>query len=95
MGTNLSISNLSISAFKQARSHFSANLDVSVLVAFLKSVFLALLDKSNITLMSPPKGSYDLEKIFYITSFLRDCNWTRNHNHLVHKRTLNHLGQFG
>ena len=20
-----------------------------------------------------------------------DCNWTRTHNHLVHKRTLNHL----
>ena len=24
-----------------------------------------------------------------------DCNWTRTHNHLVRKRTLNHLGQFG
>ena len=22
---------------------------------------------------------------------LSDCNWTRAHNHLVHKRTLNHL----
>ena len=22
---------------------------------------------------------------------LSDCNWTRNHNSLVHKRTLNHL----
>ena len=22
---------------------------------------------------------------------LIDCNWTRTHNHLVHKRTLNHL----
>ena len=22
---------------------------------------------------------------------LSDCNWTRTHNHLVHKRTLNHL----
>ena len=21
----------------------------------------------------------------------RDCNWTRTHNHLVRKRTLNHL----
>ena len=29
---------------------------------------------------------------------LRDCSWIRTHNHLVHKRTLNHLaklGQFG
>ena len=24
---------------------------------------------------------------------LSDCNWTRNHNHLVHKRTLNHLAK--
>ena len=23
----------------------------------------------------------------------RDCNWTRTHNHLVHKRTLNHLAK--
>ena len=22
-----------------------------------------------------------------------DCNWTRTHNHLVHKRTLNHLAK--
>ena len=24
---------------------------------------------------------------------LSDCNWTRTHNHLVHKRTLNHLAK--
>ena len=24
---------------------------------------------------------------------LNDCNWTRTHNHLVHKRTLNHLAK--
>ena len=24
---------------------------------------------------------------------LNDCSWTRNHNHLVPKRTLNHLGK--
>ena len=23
------------------------------------------------------------------------CNWTRTHNHLVHKRTLNHLAKLG
>ena len=22
-----------------------------------------------------------------------DCNWIRTHNHLVHKRTLNHLAK--
>ena len=29
--------------------------------------------------------------------FLSDCNWSRTHNHLVHKRTLNYLakGEFG
>ena len=26
-------------------------------------------------------------------SNLSDCNWTRTHNHLVHKRTLNHLAK--
>ena len=26
---------------------------------------------------------------------LCDCNGTRTHNHLIRKRTLNHLGQFG
>ena len=25
--------------------------------------------------------------------FISDCNWTRTHNHLVHKRTLNHLAK--
>ena len=24
---------------------------------------------------------------------IKDCNWTRTHNHLVHKRTLNHLAK--
>ena len=24
---------------------------------------------------------------------ISDCNWTRTHNHLVHKRTLNHLAK--
>ena len=24
---------------------------------------------------------------------INDCNWTRTHNHLVHKRTLNHLAK--
>ena len=24
---------------------------------------------------------------------ISDCNWTRTHNHLVHKRTLNYLAK--
>ena len=27
------------------------------------------------------------------TTGLSDCNWTRTHNHLVHKQTLNHLAK--
>ena len=32
-------------------------------------------------------------KIKIVESVLRDCNDTRTHNHLVRKRTLNHLGK--
>ena len=38
-GNNLSISNLSSSAFKLAQSDFAASLDRSIPVAFLKSAF--------------------------------------------------------
>ena len=31
-------------------------------------------------------------KIVEILQFI-DCNWIRTHNHLVHKRTLNHLAK--
>ena len=39
--TNFSISNLSTSAFKLTKSDFEDNLDVSLPVAFFKSVFAA------------------------------------------------------
>ena len=39
--SNLSISNLSNSKFKLAKSTFLANFDVSLLVAFFKSTFVA------------------------------------------------------
>ena len=26
-------------------------------------------------------------------SYISDCNWTRPHNHLIRKRTLNHLAK--
>ena len=35
-----------------------------------------------------------MKKLFSINC-PNDCNWTRTHNHLVHKRTLNHLAKFG
>ena len=48
---------------------------------------------SNITIVSQ---NYSLNNmILFPTLFflmkLGDCNWIRNHNHLVRKRTLNHL----
>ena len=36
------------------------------------------------------------KKIFdckIVNNNFSDCNWIRTHNHLVHKRTLNHLTQ--
>ena len=39
--TNLSISNLSTSAFKPTKLDFVASLDVSILVAYFKSAFVA------------------------------------------------------
>ena len=62
IGTNLSISNLSISAFKLAKSDFSASLDVSIPVAFLKSHYFAKLNKSTLALISLPNGLYGLRK---------------------------------
>ena len=41
IGTNLSMSNLSTSAFKLAKFVFSAKLEVSTCVTFSKSVFVA------------------------------------------------------
>ena len=39
-------------------------------------------EATNYILFSKNKGYYK-----------SDCNWTRTHNHLVHKRTLNHLAK--
>ena len=33
------------------------------------------------------------DKAFAIASNPKHCNWIRTHNHLVHKRTLNHLAK--
>ena len=55
--------NLSTSTFELTKSDFTASLNVSVLVAFFKSVFVAKLDKLTLTLISPPNGSYGLGSI--------------------------------
>ena len=59
---NLSASILSISAFKLVKSYFATDLDVSTYVAFLKSDFVAKLDKSTLTLVFPPKDLCGLGK---------------------------------
>ena len=33
----------------------------------------------------------EIKKLWH--KFSNDCNWIRTHNHLVHKRTLNHLAK--
>ena len=62
MDTSLSISNLSTSVFKLAKFDFSAKLLTSPCDTFFKSVFVEEADKSTLTLISPPKGSYGLGK---------------------------------
>ena len=57
MGTNLWISNLSTSVFKLAKFVFNAKLEVSTCEIFSISVFVAWLDESTLTLISPPNGS--------------------------------------
>ena len=71
-GSSLSISNLSTSVFKLAKFDFSAKLLTSTCHTFLKLVFVASLDKSTLTLMSPPKGSEGVGRywLIYTESFL-------------------------
>ena len=55
---SLSISSLPTSVFKLAKFDFSAELLTSICDIFFKSVFVAQLDESSLTLMSSLKGSY-------------------------------------
>ena len=52
---DLSISNLSTSYFKLAKSTFFENSDASAPVVFFKSAFVVWLDKSNLTFTLPIK----------------------------------------
>ena len=60
------MSNLSTSVFKLAKSVFSAKLEVSTCVPFFKSVFVALLERSTLTLIFPPKLLNGLGKYWLI-----------------------------
>ena len=37
--------------------------------------------------------SKNLSAKYYQENRESDCNWTRTHNHLVHKQTLNYLAK--
>ena len=50
------------------------------------------LDLLQIFLKIKLKTHSKLSKKF-VDKFCSDCNWTRTHNHLVHKQTLNQFGQ--
>ena len=63
---NLSSSILSTSVFKLAKFDFSAKLLTSKCDTFFKSVFVAELDKSTLTLMSPSKRLY---RLFYQSNY--------------------------
>ena len=54
-GANLSMSNLSTSVFRLAIFVFSEKLEVSTCVIFFKSIFVAYLERPNLTLIFPPK----------------------------------------
>ena len=56
-GTNLPMSNLLTSVFQLAKFDFSGTLEVSTCEIFFISAFAAQLDKSTLTLISPPNGS--------------------------------------
>ena len=43
--------------------------------------------------VSGAPGDMVVESKLSPCSGLSDCNWTRTHNHVVHKRTLNHLAK--
>ena len=63
----------------------------------IEKLFTSLLEKYQKGLEEKMKGSqfvYDsINLLHYKLHKTSDCNWTRTHNHLVHKRTLNHLAK--
>ena len=65
-GTNLSISNWSASVFKLSKFAFNAKLEVSACEIFLISAFVASFERSTLTLISPPNGSYGLGKYWIV-----------------------------
>ena len=61
-GPNFSMCDLSTSVFRLAKFVFSAKFEVSICVIFFRSVFVAWLERSTLTLIFPPKLLNSLEK---------------------------------
>ena len=74
--------------------------DIAKLLQQLKSGFKRTINwhkyRSKVTIQAPnPYLDFLIDLSFQGVNrlFLSDCNWTRSHNHLVHKQTLNHLAK--
>ena len=62
---------------------------IKILVLFIVYWFLL---RGNSNFARRFGSLYDVVPIFEMI-IRNDCNWTRTQNHLVHKRTLNHLAK--
>ena len=60
------MSNLSTCVFQLAYFIFNAKLEISTCEIFLMLAFVAYLDKSTLTLISPPNASYGFGKNWFI-----------------------------
>ena len=49
--------------------------------------------KDRLILISKHLFTVSADQVYYNDNISSDCNWTRTQSHLVHKRTLNHLGK--
>ena len=49
-------------------------------------------DPDEVNILKDTRSNFEIVKSLY-NELLSDCNGTRTHNHLVHKRTLNHLAK--
>ena len=76
------MSNLSNSVFGLAKFVFSAKLEVSTCVTFLRSVFVAYFERSTLTLMFPlklPNGLGNNWLVFIRETFIQDLFYQSNY----------------
>ena len=94
------IGNLSNSLVNEAE----LELDLSELEKTYNKIMETGMTENDVIELSPKQIIKDLDERLAVTrnenirksrttKLLSDCNWTRTHNHLVCKRTLNHLAK--